>query len=240
MKLSLPELGAILFAAVCPFILSYDYMGIAWAAAFGLLMGAALCAALLRGFSREDIIIVVGGAVFVFAVAERHLPIPWALSIAMLAGAVFAFVRGVAGPKFFLKVVASILAAGIGGYGLAIQVHFGANAVAGTARVEGVTPNPNLGQTVSVVHDVEGEPVRATVQTYLQYPQVGSEVPVKYLPEKPTRMELDSLWERYLLVVLLFFPFAGLAVWEVLSFVANRERGDRGQAEDPLRVESVV
>ena len=232
MNLSLRELGAMLFGAVCASTLAYGYLGLAWAVAIGFLMGGACCGALLRGFSRNDLIIIVGGAVFAFAVADCHLAIPWALSIGLLAVVLFAVLRYVVGPQFFLKILGSSLMASIGAYGLALEVHFGANAVAGTARVEGYTRNPKLGGTLGVVHEVDGNPVRATVQTYFQYPELGSDVMVMYLPEKPTRMELDSLWDRYLLVVLLFFPFAGLAIWEILSFITSRGRTDRDQAED--------
>ena len=232
MKLSLRELGAVLFAAAVAFMLSHNYLGIAWAAAFGLLMGAALGGAFLRGFSRNDLIVIVGGAVIAFAVTERHLQIPWALSIALMAGAVFAAVRCVASPQVFVMIVGSSLMATIGGYGLALEVHFSANAVAGTARVEGFNGGPNFGGILIVVHEVDGKLVQATAPTNFQGPEFGSDVSVKYLSEKPTRVELDSLWDRYLLVVLLFFPFAGLAIWQILSFITNRGRSDRSQAED--------
>jgi hypothetical protein len=239
-KLSSRELGSILFGAAIVGTIAYVFLGIAWAVAIGLLVGAAWSAALLRGFSSRELIVILGGAVFAFAVAACDLQIPWALSIGLLTAAAMAAVRWIAGPDFFEKIVLSGLLASIMAYSIATKIQFGGKAVAGSALVEDFAVNFKFGGKASLVYEVDGEPVRATIQTNFHFPAQGSELPILYLPEDPNRVEMASLWERYLLTGLVLLVSGGAALWEILKFLITGGFSHRVRAEDPLRVESDV
>ena len=239
MKLTSRELGSILFGALIVGIIAYVYLGIAWAVAVGLLVAAAWYGALLRGFSRRELIVILGGMVFAFAVAACDLKLPWAVCIALLAGAGMAAVRWVAGPDFFEKIVIATLLASMMTLSFVHKLQFGANAVPGTARVEDFVLNFKFGGKASLVHEVDGVPVRATVQTHFHYPAKGSDMAILYLPDDPTHIELDNLWERYLLTGLVLLLFGSVAIWEILKCVISGGASHRVRAdEDPLQVTS--
>ena len=239
MKLSSRELGSILFGAFIVGAIAYAFLGIAWGVAVGLLVAVAWCGALLRGFSSRELIVMSCGMVFAFAVAACDLLLPWAVCIALLAGAGMAALRWVAGPDFFERIVIVALLATIMAYSFVHKLQFSANAVAGTARVEDFVFNFKLGGKASLVHEVDGEPIRATVQTHFHYPAIGSDITILYLPDDPTRIELDSLWERYLLTGLVLLLMGGATIWELRKFVISGGASHRVHADDdPLTVTS--
>jgi hypothetical protein len=73
---------------------------------------------------------------------------------------------------------------------------------------------------------MDTKPVRASVQTYRNNPEIRCEVSVKNLPDQPTRMELDSRCERSLLTGLVFLLLVGTVVWEILSLVTTHGPGN--------------
>lgn len=220
MKLYRHELVGIPWGAVNASVIAYFYLGIAWVVPFGLLAGAAWYGALLLGFSSLDLICISVGMVIGFGPTHSYLGIAWALAIGLLMGAGLGAVRWFAGPDFFFKIVFPILLASTLASIFPGKVHFDANAVSGTARVEDFTIY-YFTRYSSVVHEVDGKPVRATVQTNFHYSEIGSDVLIKYLPEEPTRVKLDSLWENYLVAGLALLLFVGGAVWGILSFLRD-------------------
>jgi hypothetical protein len=128
----------------------------------------------------------------------------------------------------------TLLLASLSVYGLVHEIRFGANAVSGTARVEDFTPSGHA----RVVHEVEGRPVRAVLRSSISSLGKGSEVPILYLPQEPTRVELDSLPKRFVWPVLLLLFFGGVAAWQVVSFFSALRKRGKGQAENLVKAAS--
>jgi hypothetical protein len=111
--------------------------------------------------------------------------------------------------------------AGVAAHGLVGAILFGANAVPGTARVEDVTSY--LGRwDARVVHEVDGKPVQADLRTAFHSVEKGTDLPILFLPNEPTRVRLDSIWQRYLILVVLL-GFGVPALWELRLFYSVRK-----------------
>ena len=73
------------------------------------------------------------------------------------------------------------------------------------------------GQAVAtVVYETEGKPVEArlSVWTWVHTLEKGQKVPIQYDPAKPSLVELDSFWQRYLpsLLLMVFGGAVGLGM----------------------------
>lgn len=90
------------------------------------------------------------------------------------------------------------------GFTIAVLVHevrFGREAVSTTATLEKYTRRGFLGGRGggTVVHVVDGEPVKATFRSWYFYrgPGEGERLSVLYLPAEPGFVVVDSLLQRY-------------------------------------------
>jgi hypothetical protein len=109
----------------------------------------------------------------------------------------------------------------LAGYLLIREVAFGFNAVASTAKVESYVSSRGKGKA-RVVHEVEGQPVKATLSTWFYPLHEGQRVPILYLPDQPSWAERDSFWQRYLPLGMGLVFFGVGAVFEVARLLRRR------------------
>jgi len=99
---------------------------------------------------------------------------------------------------------------------LVLEVSFGLEAVSTTATVENYAARSNIfGRgKANVVHDVDGQPVKATLRTWFFFrPAEGERVVVLFVPAEPGRVELDSVVQRYGPVALPLGLAIAVAYW---------------------------
>ena len=80
------------------------------------------------------------------------------------------------------------------------EIRFGREAVSTTATVERFTGRKIIRRGGgTAVHEVDGQAVKATFQSWYLYrgPREGDRVPVLYLPTEPGRVAMDSFMQRY-------------------------------------------
>ena len=96
--------------------------------------------------------------------------------------------------------VVSLLLVGFAITLLVLEVSFGFKAVPTTVTVENYAAPSNIfGRgKANVVHEVDGQPVKATLRTWLFFrPGEGERVAVLYVPAEPGRVEPDSFLQRF-------------------------------------------
>lgn len=102
--------------------------------------------------------------------------------------------------RFWIGVLASLAFASFAIAVLVYEIRFGLQALSTTATVERYTDRKIFGRGGgTVVHEVDGKPVKATFRSWYVYrgPGEGERVPVLYLPTEPDRVTLDSFLQRY-------------------------------------------
>ena len=136
--------------------------------------------------------------------------------------------------RFWIGVLVSL---GFVGFAIAILVHeirFGLEAVSTTATVERYTGRKIIGRGGgTVVHVVDGQPVKATFRSWYFYrgPGEGERVPVLYLPTEPDLVAIDSFMQRYGPLVLPLVLALAAAHWAGIFRLRREAPSPRQQSE---------
>ena len=126
--------------------------------------------------------------------------------------------------------IVGLALAGVGMILLVQEIRFGSEAVSTTATVESYTGRRLFGRGGGwVVHDVDGQPVRASFRSWSiarRGPSDGERVQVLYLRAKPNEVALDSFLQRYGAVL---SPFILAFAIAKACGVFRRRRGSSAQ-----------
>jgi hypothetical protein len=103
---------------------------------------------------------------------------------------------------------------------LAYQLWRARTLIATTAMVKEYETRRRGQAVATVVYEANGKQVEANLRvwTWVHSLEKGQQVPILYDPEEPSRVELDSFWQRYLpsLFLMLLGGAVGLSVlWRV-------------------------
>jgi hypothetical protein len=174
---------------------------------------------------RTGLLGIVVAAGLTATIAYYNFQSTWALVAGLLVGAAAASARwmgrwAASRDRFGIGFAVLVALAAMLVIVLLRELHFGANAVATMARVEEYFPSLRGLGKARVVFQVDGRPVSANLRT--QSVEIGHEIPILYLRDDPSHVELDSIWDRYLSAGALLLLLGGSVAWEVGLFFRPR------------------
>jgi hypothetical protein len=136
--------------------------------------------------------------------------------------------------RLWVGVLVSLALVGFAIAVLVYQVWFGLHATSTTATVENYsTRSAIIGRgKADVVHDVNGEPIKATLRTWYVYyhPSKGERLAVLFVPDEPGRVESDSFMQRYAPLALPLGLAVAVANWAGIFRLRRGTQGDSNQS----------
>jgi hypothetical protein len=185
---------------------------------------------------RTGLVGIVLAAGLTAAVAYYHFQTAWALSVGLLVGAAAGTARWAGRwaanrDRFGIRGAVLVAITALLVMELVRELHFSANAIAATARVEEYVPGVRGRGRARVAFQVDGRPVRASLKT--RSLRVGDDIQILYLADDPTQVELASIWDRYLSAGVLLLLFGGSTAWELGAFLRHRKPKNERAPETP-------
>jgi hypothetical protein len=115
--------------------------------------------------------------------------------------------------------ILGLVAAGV----LVLDVGFCRRAERGVAMVREATVGMRSGLSIAdVEHEVAGTPILAELRAWFHLLPVGEQVPIRYRPERPEEVYLDSFWQLHYASAAILILFAGVSLWECCASLEDR------------------